>query len=142
MMTRAFHVQDAIVKFVERNGPAAIEEIDAFLSINFGKVEQTIRQRGLERALDRDLVEDEHGLYHLKTENEVDEPGAVEDNTNAVIAIQLTRIYDVLMVLLSTNDPDAARKLTELHENGEFLSSPPAIVVPDGPTVPDEGEEE
>lgn len=56
-------------------------------------------------------------------------PEAAESNINTVIAIQLTRIYDVLMLTLHNLDPEAAQKLTDLHEQGEFLNPAPAIVI-------------
>ena len=35
------------------------------------------------------------------------------------------RIYDVLLAILATTNPDKAKQLHQLHENGEFLFPPP-----------------
>ena len=48
------------------------------------------------------------------------------NNFQAVMIIQLSRIYDLLAILARNVDAAATDTLIELHENGVWLSPPPA----------------
>lgn len=52
---------------------------------------------------------------------------SVEENLELVTFIQLTRVYDVLMALLTEQNPEKAQALHDLHERGDFITSPPAL---------------
>jgi hypothetical protein len=55
------------------------------------------------------------------TKHEIDERETALINT-----ILLWRIYDAITVLISLNDPDTARRMALLHEEGEFIGPNPA----------------
>jgi hypothetical protein len=44
-----------------------------------------------------------------------------------VVIIQLMRLYDVQMALLSCYDPEKAGMLAEMHERGMSFTPPPAF---------------
>lgn len=48
-----------------------------------------------------------------------------------VNSIILWRIYDILLLLLMESNPEAARKLAEMHEGGHFLGPNPAYKEPE-----------
>ncbi len=48
-------------------------------------------------------------------------------NFGAVVIIQLMRLYDVQMALLSCYDPEKAGMLAEMHERGLSFTPPPAF---------------
>jgi hypothetical protein len=50
----------------------------------------------------------------------------VEDNHSVVSNIILWRIYDLMLLILMDKDPDAARRVAEMHEAGQFLGPNPA----------------
>jgi hypothetical protein len=49
------------------------------------------------------------------------------ENFGAVVIIQLMRLYDVQMALLSCYDPEKAGMLAEMHERGLSFTPPPAF---------------
>jgi hypothetical protein len=49
-----------------------------------------------------------------------------DDNFNPVVLIQLTRLYDVGLALLSVFDPDKAKLMAQAHAKGEVFSPAPA----------------
>jgi len=49
-----------------------------------------------------------------------------EDNFEPVLLIQLTRLYDVGLALLSVFDPDKALEMANKHAEGEVFSPAPA----------------
>lgn len=51
----------------------------------------------------------------------------IEDNLGMVQVIILMRIYDVLLVDLMARNPEAAVKISEFHENGEFVGPNPSV---------------
>lgn len=53
----------------------------------------------------------------------------LEENVDIANTIILWRIYDVLMGLYSNINPDEAKKLVKLHEEGTFVTPPPAYRV-------------
>lgn len=57
--------------------------------------------------------------------------GSVLDPANfqAVLLIMLNRIYDVNMAFLMTVNPEKAEQLYKMHETGNYLAPPPAILV-------------
>lgn len=55
----------------------------------------------------------------------------VEDNAGVVNSIILWRIYDILLLLLMESNPDAARKLSAMHEEGHFLGPNPSYKEPE-----------
>ena len=55
-----------------------------------------------------------------------DETENIEDNTDAVNSIMLWRIYDVLLGIYSNVNPEEAQNLVKLHEDGIFVTPPPA----------------
>lgn len=55
------------------------------------------------------------------------EPAAVEDNIPLVTLIQITRVYDVLMALLQEQNPEKAEVLYKIHEQGDIMTSAPAL---------------
>lgn len=54
-----------------------------------------------------------------------------DDNFNPVVLIQLTRLYDVGLALLSVFDADKASRMAQAHANGEVFSPAPAWTVDD-----------
>lgn len=50
-----------------------------------------------------------------------------KDNIGQSTLIMLTRIYDVQMTALALMDVNAAERLEEMHEGGNFLASPPSF---------------
>jgi hypothetical protein len=44
------------------------------------------------------------------------------------IYIQQSRVYDVLLAILSGQDKPLAASIIEAHERGELLSPPPALI--------------
>ncbi len=59
------------------------------------------------------------------------------ENFGTVVIIQLMRLYDVQMALLSCYDPEKAGMLAEMHERGLSFTPPPAF----SEEVDDEGQE-
>jgi hypothetical protein len=49
-----------------------------------------------------------------------------ERETALINTILLWRIYDALTILISVHSPEAARRMAELHEAGEFIGPNPA----------------
>lgn len=49
----------------------------------------------------------------------------------AGVYIQNLRMYDVLMVLLSLQNPDKANELEKLHTEGKVLGPDPALKIED-----------
>lgn len=49
------------------------------------------------------------------------------ENFNTVMVIQMARLYDVMMMLLATMDPEKAAYLEKLHEHGGTMCPPPAF---------------
>lgn len=47
--------------------------------------------------------------------------------TLGAIYVQMSRVYDVLMVQLRQTDPELWKSIFEHHEQGKLLSPPPAI---------------
>ncbi|XAO35202.1 hypothetical protein SEA_FRANCOB_2 [Streptomyces phage Francob] len=52
-------------------------------------------------------------------------------NFNVVMLIQMMRTYDVLLALLSIQDPIKAAQLSEMHEQGLTFTPAPAFSVED-----------
>jgi hypothetical protein len=50
------------------------------------------------------------------------------ENFGPVVLIQLNRLYDIGMALLSVFDADKAALLVKLHEDGHTFTPPPAFV--------------
>lgn len=48
------------------------------------------------------------------------------ENFGPVVIIQLMRLYDVQMALLSCYDPEKAAMLAKMHEEGISFTPPPA----------------
>jgi len=46
-------------------------------------------------------------------------------NVQILQFITLSRIYDVLMAVLSNTDPEAAKNVLKLHAEGKLLGPPP-----------------
>ncbi len=61
-------------------------------------------------------------------EDEVADAFAPE-NFNTVLLIQMMRVYDVLLALLSVQDPTKAAQLAEMHEKGLTFTPAPAYSV-------------
>jgi hypothetical protein len=49
------------------------------------------------------------------------------DNFQMVMLIQMMRTYDLLLALLSVQDPDKATKLAAMHEKGLTFTPAPAF---------------
>lgn len=52
-------------------------------------------------------------------------------NFNVVMLIQMMRVYDVLLALLSVDNPQKAAQLAEMHEKGLTFTPAPAFAVED-----------
>lgn len=48
-------------------------------------------------------------------------------NFEAVVLIELGRIYDLLSILAHQASPEQFEKMTVMHEHGRILGPPPAI---------------
>lgn len=59
--------------------------------------------------------------------------GSVTDPANfqTILLIMLNRLYDVQMAFLATVAPDKAQELYAMHEAGENLAPPPAVILVD-----------
>jgi hypothetical protein len=53
------------------------------------------------------------------------------ENFNVVMLIQMMRVYDVLLALLSVDNPQKAAQLAEMHEKGLTFTPAPAFAVED-----------
>lgn len=51
------------------------------------------------------------------------------ENFNIVMLIQMMRVYDVLLALLSVENPQKAAQLAEMHEQGLTFTPAPAFSV-------------
>lgn len=51
---------------------------------------------------------------------------AADPNFQPIVIIQLMRIYDILLAILSLSDEAKAEKLAELHAKGIMFCPPPA----------------
>lgn len=49
------------------------------------------------------------------------------ENFNMVLLIQMMRTYDLLLALLSVQDPNKAAQLAEMHEQGLTFTPAPAF---------------
>jgi hypothetical protein len=62
-----------------------------------------------------------------------DEPTAVsafdKEHAHEVIIIQLMRIYDIMLAQLSMANPEKAKQLVELHEQGLSFMPAPAFSI-------------
>ena len=52
------------------------------------------------------------------------------ENFQAVVLLQLARIYDLHLALLTAASPNMAKMIGDLHASGEFFGPDPAIAVP------------
>jgi hypothetical protein len=48
---------------------------------------------------------------------------------NTVVLIQLARIYDVMLALLTNVNPEQGRQIAAMHEAGQFLGAAPAVAI-------------
>lgn len=55
----------------------------------------------------------------------------VDENAPVVHSIILWRIYDILLLLLMEQNPDAAHRLAQMHEEGHFLGPNPSYKEPE-----------
>lgn len=46
-----------------------------------------------------------------------------------VLVIQLSRVYDALMVLIRMGDPDAFNAILEAHSNGKLIGPAPMYIM-------------
>lgn len=62
------------------------------------------------------------------------EPSAFDPaHFNTMLLIQLARIYDLQLALVTLMDEDLGARLSALHEQGQLLGPPPALAVDDEP---------
>lgn len=54
-------------------------------------------------------------------------PGLGRGDVEAVILIELGRIYDLLSIIAAATNPEKTRQVIELHTQGKILAPPPAI---------------
>lgn len=55
------------------------------------------------------------------------ESSTVEENLELVTFIQLTRLYDVSLAILQELNAEKAATIHQMHEQGDFISPPPAL---------------
>jgi hypothetical protein len=74
-------------------------------------------------------LSDEQSTTSQPPSEETSAASSAFDPTNfgPVVIIQLMRLYDVQMALLSCYDPEKAGMLAEMHERGLSFTPPPAF---------------
>lgn len=54
----------------------------------------------------------------------------MDEAFSTIVVIQLARLYDLQLAMLSLIDPNLATHIEDLHSSGEFFGPEPALAVP------------
>lgn len=69
-----------------------------------------------------------HGQKRLKKMGELQEPRASIEELISVLIVQQQRIYDVLLLILSQQDEEHAKRLIQTHENMDNIGPAPFLM--------------